>query len=150
MLLISCQERQWWLGSRSPRDLINDADMFTATIFLDSQVLPFSFSGWLHAHPRCRRRRRRRLVPVSAMTSSPRLEGDPDPGPPPSAIERLQLRREELETHADAVDDLVHELADDADTLRSQEGWDAVTAAGAAEWASDRGNVFRALRVSSV
>lgn len=83
------------------------------------------------------------------MTTSPRHEDpDTDPGPPPSAIDRLQRRREELLAHSSQVDDLIQELADDADTLRDQEDWDATTAAGAAEWASDRGAVFRALRVS--
>lgn len=67
-----------------------------------------------------------------------------------AGAKRLRDRRAELGAHAGEVSRLIRELEDDVDDLHSQEGWDGPTASGAHDWASDRGMVFRALRVGRV
>ena len=66
----------------------------------------------------------------------------------PPGYERLASKRAEFTEHWSEVSHLLRELEDDVDDLRVQEGWDGPTAAGAYDWATDRGMVFRALRVS--
>lgn len=75
-----------------------------------------------------------------------------DPGPTPpllsAAVRKLKTRRDELSSHTVEVEDLVRELSDGVSDLGAQEAWDPATQAGMDDWASDRGNAFRALRVS--
>lgn len=66
----------------------------------------------------------------------------------PPAFATAAARRAELGAHAPLVGQLQRELEDDVDDLINEEGWDHATAAGAQDWASDYGMVFRALRVS--
>lgn len=77
----------------------------------------------------------------------------PDPGPTPpllsAAVRKLKARRDELSAHSAEVEQLVHELCDDVSELGAQEGWEPAFAAGMDDWAADRGNAFRALRVSA-
>lgn len=75
-----------------------------------------------------------------------------DPGLTPpllsAAVRKLKTRRDELSAHSVQVDELVRELSDDVSELGVQEGWEPAIRAGMNDWASDRGNAFRALRVS--
>ncbi|KAL1408701.1 hypothetical protein Q8F55_005514 [Vanrija albida] len=64
----------------------------------------------------------------------------------PPAFATAAARRAELGAHAPLVAQLQRELEDDVDDLINEEGWDHATAAGAQDWASDYGMVFRALR----
>jgi hypothetical protein len=78
------------------------------------------------------------------------MSDDPGPTPPllAAAVRCLKTRRDQLSSHSAEVEGLLTELGDDVGTLGAQEGWEPAVAAGMADWASDRGNVFRALRVS--
>jgi hypothetical protein len=61
--------------------------------------------------------------------------------------QKLVNRRAELNEHSNEVNVILRDLEEDVDDLRVQEAWDGPTAAGAHDWATDRGMVFRALRV---
>ncbi|GMK56392.1 hypothetical protein CspeluHIS016_0302320 [Cutaneotrichosporon spelunceum] len=63
-----------------------------------------------------------------------------------AAVRTIKTRRQQLSSHTPEVEGLLTELTDDVGTLAAQEGWEPALAAGMADWATDRGTVFRALR----